>query len=59
MAEAVHKKPPSSLEAERSVLGALLIDNLAYDRITDVVQREDFSIKGHQLIFEEPALPFE
>jgi len=52
MADAVHKKPPASLEAERSVLGALLIDNLAFDRVADILMREDFSIKGHQLIYE-------
>lgn len=46
------KKPPVSLEAEQSVIGALLIDPGAYDRISDLLVKEDFSTKGHQLIYE-------
>ncbi|MCA3167367.1 MAG: hypothetical protein ING22_02280, partial [Burkholderiales bacterium] len=31
------RTPPHSLEAEQSVLGGLLLDNLAWDRVADVV----------------------
>ncbi|HEX6003901.1 MAG TPA: DnaB-like helicase N-terminal domain-containing protein, partial [Burkholderiales bacterium] len=29
--------PPQSIEAEQSVLGGLLLDNSAWDRISDVI----------------------
>lgn len=52
MTDRLHKQPPASLEAEQSVLGALLIDSIAYDRIADVLMKEDFYTKGHQLIYD-------
>ena len=45
------KVPPHSIEAEQSVLGGLLIDNVAWDRIADVVVEEDFYRRDHRLIF--------
>jgi len=36
------KLPPHSLEAEQSVLGGLLLDNDAADRVGDVASPEDF-----------------
>jgi replicative DNA helicase len=44
--------PPHSLEAEQSVLGALMLDPRAYDRIVDIVTPSDFYHREHQLIFE-------
>ena len=44
--------PPHSLEAEQSVLGALLLDNDAADKIGDVVAATDFYSEAHRLIFE-------
>ncbi|HSQ80880.1 MAG TPA: DnaB-like helicase N-terminal domain-containing protein, partial [Casimicrobiaceae bacterium] len=35
------KLPPHSLEAEQSVLGGLLLDNEAADRVGDVVAADD------------------
>jgi replicative DNA helicase len=29
--------PPQSIEAEQSVLGGLLLDNTAWDRVADIV----------------------
>jgi len=43
--------PPHSLEAEESVLGAILLDNDAYDRIADLVGRGDFYVERHARIF--------
>jgi replicative DNA helicase len=45
------KLPPHSLEAEQSVLGGLMLDNDAADRIGDAVGSEDFYSDGHRLIF--------
>ncbi len=44
--------PPHSIEAEQSVLGGLLLDNSAYDRIADFVGGEDFYRYDHRLIFQ-------
>lgn len=38
-------------EAEQNVLGGLLIDNSAWDRVAGKVSESDFRDRGHQLIF--------
>jgi replicative DNA helicase len=43
--------PPHSIEAESSVLGGLLLDNSAWDRLGDVVTEADFYRYEHRLIF--------
>ena len=43
--------PPHSMEAEQSVLGGLLLENAAWDRIADIVNGEDFYRHEHRLIF--------
>ena len=47
--------PPHSLEAEQSVLGGLLLDNGAFDRIGDVVAIGDFYRDDHRRIFQHIA----
>ncbi|MBN9407970.1 MAG: replicative DNA helicase [Burkholderiales bacterium] len=43
--------PPHSIEAESSVLGGLLLDNEAWDRVGDMLQEGDFYRYEHKLIF--------
>jgi len=43
--------PPHSIQAEQAVIGGLMLDNEAWDRIADVVGEEDFYRKEHRLIF--------
>lgn len=43
--------PPHSVEAEQSVLGALLLDNSAWDRVTDLLVEADFYRHDHRLVF--------
>ena len=43
--------PPHSVAAEQSVLGALLIDNGAWDRIAEQLTERDFFRKEHRIIF--------
>jgi replicative DNA helicase len=43
--------PPHSLEAEQSVLGGLMLDNQAWDKIGDKVSETDFYRADHRLIF--------
>lgn len=45
------KVPPHSQEAERAVLGAVLIDNRAWDNISDKLKVDDFYRHEHRLIF--------
>ena len=47
--------PPHSTEAEQSVLGGLMLENSAWDRIADVVSGEDFYRHEHRLIFRAIA----
>ena len=46
------KVPPHSIEAEQSVLGGLLLDNAAWDRIADFLGPADFYRYDHRLIYE-------
>ena len=43
--------PPHSIEAEQSVLGGLLLDNLAWDRVADLVTESDFYRYEHRQIY--------
>src|SRR6478752_247971 len=45
------KVPPHSIEAEQSLLGALLLDNQAFDRVADLVTGEDFYRDDHRRIW--------
>ncbi len=44
--------PPHSVEAERSLLGGLMLDQRAWDVIADAVGIDDFYRADHRLIFE-------
>ena len=44
--------PPHSIEAEQSVLGGLLLDNAAFDRVTDLLGDDDFYRYDHRLIWQ-------
>lgn len=43
--------PPQNLEAETSLLGAILIDQEAIIRVADIVHADDFYVQAHQLIY--------
>ena len=45
------KVPPNSIEAEQSVLGGLMLDGQAWDRIADILLPDDFYRPAHRLIF--------
>jgi replicative DNA helicase len=46
------KRPPHSAEAEQSVLGGLMLDNAAWDKVVDVLKEDDFYNAQHRLIFQ-------
>ena len=43
---------PCALEAEQSVLGAILIDPNCFSDLTDIIRREDFYLAEHGEIFD-------
>ena len=43
--------PPQSIEAEQSVLGAMLIDKEAIAKVTEVLNADDFYREAHRVIF--------
>ena len=47
------KLPPHSVEAEQSVLGGLLLEATALDKITDLMTADDFYRQEHRLIFRQ------
>ena len=44
--------PPSNLEAEQSVLGGILLEPGALDRIADILAPEDFYHEAHEKIYQ-------
>jgi len=46
------RTPPHSIEAEQSVLGGLLLDATAWDRVADVLRGDDFYRPDHRTIFD-------
>jgi len=46
-----HKIPPQNMEAEQSVLGGILIENEAINRVTEILAPEDFYRDAHRKIF--------
>lgn len=47
----IHKLPPQSLEAEMSILGGILIDNDAINRVLEIIAPDDFYREAHRKIF--------
>jgi replicative DNA helicase len=47
------KLPPHSVEAEQSVLGGLLLEASALDKISDLMTDDDFYRQEHRLIFRQ------
>ncbi|MDP2239246.1 MAG: replicative DNA helicase [Burkholderiales bacterium] len=47
--------PPQSIEAEQSVLGGLLLDNTAWDKVADLITAADFYRGDHRTIFQHIA----
>jgi len=50
-AMAALRLPPHSLEAEQAVLGGLMLDDQAWDKISDRVSETDFYRRDHRLVF--------
>ncbi len=46
------KIPPHSIEAEQSVLGGLLLDNSAWEGVSELLTERDFYRSEHKIIFQ-------
>src|SRR6201997_613197 len=46
---------PASVDAERSILGAILLDNHAYNEAAEKLVAADFALESHQRIFARMA----
>jgi len=55
----VDKLPPRNTDAEKSLLGSLLIDKEAINKVVDFLRPEDFYNRNHQIIFEAIITLFE
>ena len=44
--------PPHSIEAEQSVLGGLMLENVAWDKIADLIGEDDFYRDDHRRIYK-------
>jgi replicative DNA helicase len=49
------REPPYSYEAEQAVLGAILMNNRTYDRVSEFLRPEHFSNEAHSRIYEISA----
>lgn len=49
--ESSQRTPPHSVEAEQSVLGALMLDERAWETVAETLQDSDFYRHDHRLIF--------
>lgn len=46
------KLPPQALEVEKTLLGSLLIDREAINKVADLLKPEDFYQRSHQIIYQ-------
>jgi replicative DNA helicase len=49
------KLPPHSIEAEQSVIGGLLLENEALDKVADILNADDFYQHDHKTIYQHIA----
>src|SRR3989338_9110165 len=53
------KFPPQALEVEKTLLGSLLIDREAINKVADILKPEDFYQRSHQIIYQAIISLFE
>lgn len=53
------REPPNSVDCEQSVIGGLLMNNAAYDRVADFLHQDDFYRADHRLLYRHIATMIE
>ncbi|OGV27998.1 MAG: replicative DNA helicase [Legionellales bacterium RIFCSPHIGHO2_12_FULL_37_14] len=46
------KRPPHSIDAEQAILGGLMLDNEAWDKISTHISTNDFYLTEHRIIYQ-------
>ena len=54
-AQPMFRAPPHNLEAEKALLGAILVNNRSFERVSDYLAPEHFALAQHGRIFEACA----
>ncbi|MEE2705005.1 MAG: replicative DNA helicase [Pseudomonadota bacterium] len=49
------RSPPQNIEAEQALLGAIMINNKAYDDVSDYLKKEHFSYSFYGKVFESAS----
>lgn len=57
--QAIDKLPPQNIEAEKSLIGSLLLDKEAINKVADSLRAEDFYSRAHQIIYGGMATLYE
>ncbi len=52
-----HKLPPQNIEAEQSVLGGILIENEAINKVMEILTPDDFYREAHRKIYDASDQP--
>jgi replicative DNA helicase len=47
-----HKLPPQNIEAEQSILGGILIENYAINKVMEILEPDDFYRESHRKIYK-------
>jgi replicative DNA helicase len=55
----INKLPPQNIEAEKSLLGSLLLDKESIDKVVDILDHRDFYNRAHQIIYEHMVRLYE
>jgi replicative DNA helicase len=50
--QAGYRQPPANIEAEQALLGAILVNNEAFYRVSDFLESKHFFEQAHQKVFE-------
>ncbi|TAL28604.1 MAG: replicative DNA helicase [Nitrospirae bacterium] len=56
---AADKLPPQNIEAEQSILGAIMLENDAFPKVIESISREDFYKEAHRKIYDAMVELFE
>ena len=56
---AIDKLPPQNIEAEKSLIGSLLLDKESINKVADILEHRDFYNRAHQLIYEHMVRLYE
>jgi replicative DNA helicase len=49
--DVLDRLPPQNLEAEKALLGSIMLDPRVFDDVAAIVRRQDFYAHAHQLLF--------